>query len=278
MTLSGPPRSPALPPRPAWLRRLPHGTRLSTSHGLAPWSRRALSLAAGMELDARGREEAAGPATPLCPREGGSTPGREEAGMKTPTRPTCHGPGRVTDVGTAQLAGPQPVLGLGTWACRLGRPVAAPPIPTVHAVDTCTPAPPPRAAWLELSRKPPGGLCPAPALSPGGAGRPLRPTASLPCDSRPCPLVLACSATLGSALARAGRGAGGTCAVQGAGCAAQASPGVTGVAPVPPEASFFHGRRTRMRGEIARAAAAARRPKEPVTSESRWQPDRGRVI
>lgn len=77
-------------PLPAWLPQLPHGAHLSTfptawlpgADGHCPWPR---------------AEGDCWPCRTADPGEGGSTPGREEAGMKTP-RPTCHGPGRVTDV------------------------------------------------------------------------------------------------------------------------------------------------------------------------------------
>lgn len=156
-------------------------------------------------------------------RQGGSRDEDATANLSRP-RPghSCQGTALLglTQCGTGSPV-TQPGLGLGTWACRLSGPVATPPIPTVRTVDTCAAASPHgQPGGSSPGSHQPGfaGTCP----SPWGRGRPLAPTASQPCHSRPLPTRVSLLYHAGvCAGPGAGSGAGGTRAVQGAGCAAR---------------------------------------------------------
>lgn len=169
----------------------------------------------------------------VAARQAGRKPGRRRQGQPA----TAQAVSQMSGAGTprahsarCRLTVTQPVLGPGTWACRLSGPVAAPTIPT-----TRTPAPSPRQPGCS-SRKLPGGLCPAPARAPGGGTSPGAYSVTAVSLTAP-----AHSTTLGSALAPCRQRSWGDPRRAGrrlCGPWPQASPGVTGVAPEPPEAGF----------------------------------------
>lgn len=121
----------------------------------------------------------------VAARQAGRKPGRRRQGQPA----TAQAVSQMSGAGTprahsarCRLTVTQPVLGPGTWACRLSGPVAAPTIPT-----TRTPAPSPRQPGCS-SRKLPGGLCPAPARAPGGGDVPWRLQRHCRVTHGPCPL------------------------------------------------------------------------------------------